>query len=346
MTTGQGRHRSTLLTPLAWVAESGSPPDGQDGPAIRRLLRSIDPHAHARITRHELSGRNRIYLVDLIGRTAIVKLPGDRRFEALGRESSVLSVLSGNYPFMPEVLATSADPPAVAIQYLSHVEPLHGLASRDPGRAIEEFVKLARPLAVLHTLAVRLDAAPRTMSSLDPVWHAEWLNAGPASREFIRKAQKSVAISRSCQQGLAFKSPEGLIHGDIKADNVLISDHGPLLIDFEMSGLGRTIDDLSAVLGSLLSIWVDQLGLVDGDSAKDWISGAALEFTTIDAAWSRFIGDYQQAAGTAPIADQAVTDGVVLWLVSRAYAECTFRRRVPVRAWLFLQIAHNLARTR
>ena len=43
-----------------------------------------------------------------------------------------------------------------------------------------------------------------------------------------------------------------MIHGDVKFDNILVSDDGMLLVDWELAGLGAPVWDLAGVVDGLL----------------------------------------------------------------------------------------------
>lgn len=315
----------------------------QDVARIRRLIVDLDPFSRATISRHELSGRNRIYRVDLRDRDLFVKLPGDERYMELQREPIVLGALASRFRHMPAVLATSTDPPAVAIALVDNAETVGVLAGRDPARALSCLAGLAGPLAELHSCPVVVGDAPRVTTPLDPIWYQEWLQASAGARSFVRKAQASPAISSASARALSHSGTRGLIHGDLKSDNVLVVGDRTFLIDFELAGDGEILSDISAVLGSLVTVWLDQLDVTNDASQLSWAAESELDFDDVVIAAREFIQHYEEAVGSE-MDESSLADALVLWLVSRGYAASSFHVFPPPSAWLMLQVAHNIAK--
>jgi aminoglycoside phosphotransferase (APT) family kinase protein len=78
----------------------------------------------------------------------------------------------------------------------------------------------------------------------------QWLDAGPAVRAAIAGLERAW-------------TPRALLHGDVKFDNVLASDAGLLLVDWELAGRGEPAWDLAGVVDGLL------LGHCAGGGAVD-----------------------------------------------------------------------------
>lgn len=147
----------------------------------------------------------------------------------------------------------------------------HGL----PAAAVRDVVTVdGRDAIVLEridgeSLWSRVEADASGVARVLAGVHREILHAGlPAGVEGmvgrnVRKLDKSIALTeleRAAAQELLVNLPSGaaLLHGDLHPANVLLSDRGPVVIDWFDASIGHPVADV--VRTSLLLRWVEPAG--------------------------------------------------------------------------------------
>lgn len=121
---------------------------------------------------------------------------------------------------------------------------------------------LGRTVSLLH--AGDIDGFPKiacpvvTHESCSP----EGLAHGPRGyAEFLRALQAQPELIAGMKELRSSWTPNTLVHGDLKTDNVLIVERevAPLLVDWELSGIGDWSWDVGTFIGSLMFAWIESL---------------------------------------------------------------------------------------
>ncbi|MBN1204734.1 MAG: aminoglycoside phosphotransferase family protein [Myxococcaceae bacterium] len=139
-------------------------------------------------------------------------------------------------------------------------------------------------------------------------WNAEQVmpGMGPGQREVIRLLRQAPQLLATLGAVAAGWQPHGLIHGDIKFDNFLLSrgeEGGERLhiIDWELADVGDTAWDVACVLAAYVQLW---LAGVPTDSSQTDPAALILQAPhRLEATWPAlrsFWEAYRRAMGLAP----------------------------------------------
>ena len=241
-----------------------------------------------------------------------------------------------------------ADPSVVLTEYLEGCPSLFDISAADPAEAIDGLVSLAPVLAELHrwpTEGAEVPSATPPLPELDPVHVSAWVDGTQPSRHLLRSLQRRERLCQSLRRACARVGPQGLIHGDLKLDNVLSSPAGPIVIDWELGGHGPLAWDLGSVLGSILAIWIDGADL-DQPAPDHWFENAVIPYPEACSAVRRFVSEYR-ARVTGPMMPtlSILVDYLASWLVARSWVESSLIPQVNPRHLLRLIIAEGIVRS-
>lgn len=305
---------------------------------IRHALAAAGVTEPVTITDHPRSGRNQIVEVTGANRAWIAKRT------AAPAESWFATRVAPTVGWVPPCVPIE-DPDLVIAERLTDTPTVHELADRDPLAALEALVALAEPLAELHAWPTDDDMPPcaAALPELDPVHIGALVDATEPARELLRRLHRRDALRDAMRRTYVVEEPTGLIHGDLKADNVLVTPDTPTIIDWELCGSGPLAWDLGSVVGSMLAMWVDSADL-DRPDAAAWLAGAAVPYERVAAAARSFVGTYRRAARRRVPGPAAITAAAATWLVARAWAESLQRLTVDPRLLLRLVVAEGAVR--
>lgn len=132
---------------------------------------------------------------------------------------------------------------------------MEGLTEVD-GRAGIIYERIAGPslLGMLMSRPLRLAAVARMMGETHASMHAHAIAGLPRLREVLAHRIQSVTrlptdLRRAALDALdELPDGEALCHGDYHPDNVLLSERGPLVIDWENAALGDPLADVARTL--------------------------------------------------------------------------------------------------
>ncbi|MGE5334979.1 MAG: phosphotransferase family protein [Nitrososphaerota archaeon] len=124
------------------------------------------------------------------------------------------------------------------------------------GRAGIIYERIAGPslLGVLMSHPLRVAAVARMMGEVHASVHAHTIAGLPLLREVLARRIQSVTrlppeLRRAALDALdALPDGEALCHGDYHPDNVLLSERGPLVIDWENAAHGDSLADVARTL--------------------------------------------------------------------------------------------------
>jgi Phosphotransferase enzyme family len=233
---------------------------------IERLSRLLGREVRT-LTRVQSSGYTVAYhgIAELAdGTTAFVKAATEPvTAEFIRDEQRVLGALEG--PFLPDVLAMDEeDPPLLVLEDLraAHWPPPWDEAKIDAVRETLAAVAATTPPGVVPAVGsqrdrlvtgwAEIEAGPAPFLSMrvcSPEWLAEALPA-------LRHASETAPIDG-----------DGLLHLDVRSDNLCIADRGAVLVDWNHACIGNPDLDLAA--------WLPSLRLEGGPEPQQLLPGAA-----------------------------------------------------------------------
>lgn len=159
--------------------------------------------------------------------------------------------------WLPRLRLAQRSPPRLVLERLRDPRPL--LRTLVGGRAYA--AELGRALAALHASppVAAESGAPWALGLARPGPEV-FERGGPATLELIRHLQRHAPAFAALDALRASWRPTALIHGDIRAGNVLCVGKGQLrLVDWEMVQAGDPSWDLGCALAIFAERWLDAL---------------------------------------------------------------------------------------
>lgn len=193
---------------------------------------------------------------------------------------------------------------------------------------------LATKLAVLHRVDyLRLPEVRPPWPIFESIEWPDFLSFTEPAREVVRLIQQRPLLV-SVADALHHVGVGVLSHGDIKPDNVLITDGIPELIDWELAGIGARHFDIGATVGMLLSESITR-----GITTRG-IAIASSDRLTEDVA--TILAGYDGDSGSLNLND--AVRAAAGWLVGRAWTGAMHDRVVAPSRLVELTVAHRLVR--
>jgi hypothetical protein len=322
--------RSAPARPPALTAARLVPLLAEQGIAAPGL--HIEPHAQ--------SGRNRVF--------TIRQEPGPGRwlakqgFSATNAEPWFYAA-HPHLPFIPRCLLAQPSQNLIIIDYLD-APSLQRLAATEPLAVLPTLARLGEPLAQIHHLHPLPTNAPPAylpLPSLDPVDGDLLITSSPAAYSFIERLQARRRLRACLRRAYSLPGPRGLIHADLKPDNILLTNQ-PILIDWELAGIGPLGWDLGSLIGAMILHWAHHLELNRTTDPTDWINQSPIPFTDLHHAARTLLTNYL-AQSTGPVPKRTlVASYAAAWLLSRVLVETAQLHALNARHLLLLNIAEGL----
>ena len=144
-----------------------------------------------------------------------------------------------------------------------------------------------------------------------------------------------------------------VIHGDVKADNILISSDTAsppvTLVDWELAQVGDPAWDVGATLRDLLVFWLLRLPLDRNTSFETLLARAELSLGSVQGAARAFWRCYLQVTGGRDADDRALLDRAIrssaALLIQSAYDVSCTEPVIGNHAVVLLQLAVNIFRS-
>ena len=298
------------------------------GPVLtrRRLLSLLRKHGFQRnglrIVEHPRSGRNRLFIIEgLDDQSWLAK----QNLILPHAEPWFYAEAAPAFEAAPACLITDPASGVVVLEYLTDASALYQQALTDAPSVLPILTDLASLLARLHSLRPPLSGLPTAripFPELDPIDVHCWINSSPAAQEFVAGLQEQALLSEVFGEALEGRGPHGLIHGDLKLDNVLCASGRLLMVDWECCGRGALGWDLGAVIGSMIILWTDQWirtvhripAQGHDDLARDDVFNAASQFM------KQYL-NHAETIGLVPPDRQTVITYTAAWIIGRSWSE-------------------------
>lgn len=301
---------------------------------------------HLKASVHPSSGRNRLHLIELDGEaTILLKQFFDRTGFDTEMEAAELSAVMGlNAPYRFVDDATST----IAFAYLEDHQTLAELGRDDAMGCIEQWVRLGEKIASWHGLRgfETTTASPWQIAfpALDPVEAQAWLRSSLGAREVMQNLLESDGLPSTYERTRRGLGPHGFIHGDLRADNVLINDERLAVIDWELSGHGPLAVDLASSIGSIVEVWLRGLDLDPEAEVSDWVSRGSVPYEAVGFGAVRLMTRYLSTLPEelTPPSRTELANHISSYLVARSWNEAGLRDRANGLDRLRLLVASNV----
>lgn len=188
---------------------------------------------------------------------------------------AVQSTLSNH---VPELVAFDKERTILCTSLIVDSQSLRTAQLADPKLRASLAKSLGVLLAKFHTATVAdmVDLLPKSAKHRVPtLLHGRSLVSRPEDDPagVYTRIQQYPEYARLVRETAAYWQPDGLMHGDIRWDNILVSpgESGPLLslIDWELAGGGDTAWDVAGVVQSYLIDW--SADLIDTDELQSLV---------------------------------------------------------------------------
>jgi thiamine kinase-like enzyme len=304
--------------------------------------------ANYEIHLHQNSGRNRVFIVK--GMDISSKLVKQNFYST--NEVWFYKNFGNKLSFTPKSYISDSAHNIIAVDYIDNSKSLWEYSIVEPKSAIECLCAIAPDLAYLHRQSSHVEYLPDSLGhtlELYPINAGNYLTSSIAARQFIdllnaHKPICNILTEFACEQHL-----NGLIHGDIKADNILLVNNSELvMIDWELSGKGPICWDLGAIIGSMILIWANGLDLTTNLVGENWVHNSKVSLNVLIENVKRFMFWYlieSDFIHNPTVTKRQLMLGIIAWLIQRTWSEANFQKQLTKQQISRLIIAENLIKT-
>jgi len=280
------------------------------------------------------TGRHAVLIArDDNGEGVVVKRARDGRGRAdLEGERAVLDALAR----CPELAGTvPRTVPGAPGDLVTRPFPGRPLNERRDLPAPETMCTLGRVLAAAHRVPAPHRHPPGAVRRMLP-WALRahrpdletLLACSTGAQEACRIIQSDTVLATGLDRLAAGWRWRALIHGDVKADNVLIDDDGRVaLVDWEFAGIGDPSWDAGSAVAMLLRRWIDTVPVAAGVPGPRGLMEGLLD---------------PEAGRASPAREAGILAMAAARLVQDALERSNVAHRPPPEAVLSLQVAHNI----
>jgi hypothetical protein len=269
---------------------------------------------------------------------------------------------------LPRLAYVDWDEALLAIEYIRDAIPLWP----SPGRleTLEDYAARAQAVGFALATAHRTFRQSRWLADSrlgwlprEPPWvlgiHQPWVDMlgalTPAAARLIRIVQDREAMTARLDQLRRDWTPETLIHGDIKADNIIVrpprsgSSPAPVevrIVDWELVQIGDPAWDLAGALQDALVHWTASMPLEADLTPDQMAAGAKVPLASFRESTRALWLGYRIAAQLGPAAEAGLLARAVILsaarLIQSAYERSFDPERLTVQSVVLLQIGENL----
>ncbi len=156
-----------------------------------------------------------------------------------------------------------------------------------PSKALLDYAEALAPVSVRTYAVITVEA---------------YANApGFQFKAFLRTAQRaSKALAVLAETAHSFSI---MVHGDLKADNLLFKDQGIRLVDWELCSLGHPMSDVGTLVGSVLSSWFELIPPRVGKPIIEWFAGGTVPASCVSLTLDALLQGYEDAM-SAPLSTE------------------------------------------
>jgi hypothetical protein len=291
-------------------------------------------------------------------------LPREAMFHGFCREEPAAAPMAR---FLPRLLDRDLDEAILVFELIPDVVTLLSQLEdpRSRGMLIESVQGFGRALGTFHRVVraidledPRLSWLPRAIPSAMELHRPNAARRGALSRaycEILRDIQKLEVVGEFLDHVRDLWRPEGVIHADIKFDNVLVrpastspgSDAIAVWItDWEFVQAGDPAWDLAGALQDLLVTWVRSMPLNERPDDEEKVARADLPLDAVRViARALWAGYCDEAGWDSDEADDFLVRAVKFSAARLLFSACEwswYEKRVPPLVAMLLEIAESL----
>jgi hypothetical protein len=219
---------------------------------------------------------------------------------------------------------------------------------------IAAFRAAAAALAQVHTVTVGADGRPDGPEATPLGWVPAVRRPDPAALETLSNGamtglevvQRAMAIDAGLARAADVWRSESLIHGDVRADNVMVRSHADggidvRLVDWELARLGDPAWDLAGLLEAAVTLALGRGETWGGDDPAAELAVPVIQATT-RAVWRAYIGAGGEGSSGEGELRARATDYCAARLVQTTLELLAGADELSGSALIALQVADNV----
>ena len=215
------------------------------------------------------------------------------------------------------------------------------------GRALGELHAVLANVGPSHAPPAWLKSTPPWVGHIHMPAISMLSSLTPGAEEVISIVQKSDVMGAALDQIPKLWKPHSIIHGDIKADNILLEpDCDFRFVDWEMAQLGDPAWDVAGFIQELVMVWLMQFARMPSADVQTALDEAKLPWAVVRLAIQRFWRAYLEYAGVAASQRKGVATTVTHYVAARmiqtAYEATMSRWPMSAPVVLCMQICDNI----
>jgi len=184
-----------------------------------------------------------------------------------------------------------------------------------------------------------------------------FINLSPANRELLKIIQRDLKLYGQMEEIFLKWSPQTLIHGDIKFDNIILSlknkedlasNKKIVIVDWETASMGNPAWDIGSVFQEFIKLWLSIIPITGLESSEQLLITSAESFKKIQSSMRVFWEGYISVAAINKSSNEIntlliqSTEFCAVRLIQSIYEMNLSKAKLDNRSIYMIQISLNI----